>query len=113
MNKLPVSRYPLVIVLALLLAACGSPAATEAPTAAPPAPEVVSQPATETAAPEPTALTVDPAAPTASLPPLDLNNLPDVPRVAFQGDNWFQPTAASQIQMVSGKVQLWDFSAVW
>ncbi len=113
MQKLIMYRFPLVIVLALMLAACGSPAATEAPTVVPPAPEVVSQPATETAGPEPTAVAVDPAAPAATLPPLDLNNLPDVPRVVLPGDSWFQPTAASQIQMVSGKVQLWDFSAVW
>ncbi len=113
MQKLLPNRFPLVIVLALTLAACGSPAATEAPTPDLPTPEVFSQPATETAAPEPTPVAVDPAAPTATLPPLDPNNLPDVPRVEFQGNNWFQPTASSQIAMVSGKVQLWDFSAVW
>jgi hypothetical protein len=46
-------------------------------------------------------------------PALDLANLPEVPLVELPGDSWFQPTPPGQIRLASGKVQLFDFSAVW
>lgn len=112
-------RIALVLLLGLILSACGgsgAPAEGAAPTTDLPAPEVVTVAATPTeaaVAPDLTSAPPTDAAAPAADPALDLNNLPDVPLVEFQGNNWFQPTAVSQIQMVSGKVQLFDFSAVW
>lgn len=113
MKKQPVKHVLLAIVLLNLLAACASPATPAAPSADLPTPQTITLAPDETAGAEPTANAVAPAAPDAARPTLDLNNLPDVPLVSYPGDSWFQPTAASQIQLNSGKVQLLDFSAVW
>ncbi|TAK11538.1 MAG: hypothetical protein EPO32_11870 [Anaerolineae bacterium] len=112
-------RIELVLMLGLILSACGgsgAPTEIAAPPTELPAPEIVTLAATSTVAAPTLELTSAPptqAASPAADPALDLNNLPDVPLVEFQGNNWFQPTAVSQIQLVSGKVQLFDFSAVW
>ncbi|MGD8458071.1 MAG: hypothetical protein PVF83_16965 [Anaerolineales bacterium] len=40
--------------------------------------------------------------------------LPDIPTISFgPGDAWFQSTDPNQIQLVSGKVQVFKFSASW
>ena len=40
--------------------------------------------------------------------------LPSIPSVQFgPGDDWFRPTNPADIQMASGNVQFFEFSAVW
>jgi len=40
--------------------------------------------------------------------------LPPLPEVRFgPGDAWFRPTDPTEIQLAAGKVQLFEFSAVW
>jgi hypothetical protein len=41
-------------------------------------------------------------------------DLPPIPEVRFgAGDAWFRPTDPTEIQLAAGKVQLFEFSAVW
>ena len=41
-------------------------------------------------------------------------NHPPIPEVRFgAGDAWFRPTDPTEIQLTAGKMQLFEFSAVW
>ncbi|MBI3158595.1 MAG: hypothetical protein HYZ26_03220 [Chloroflexi bacterium] len=107
MPSLPI-RFSIFIAAALVLAACGDQPAEEADL---PQPQV--QISTSTISPT----TAIGAPPETGVPSpesvLDLDNLPDVPHIELPGNDWFQPTPPGQIQLASGKVQLFDFSAVW
>jgi len=79
--------------------------ATELPTVK------VTEPLTSTTS-EPPAATAEVTEETQSLP--SPQELPDIPLVDYgPGDAWFRPTDPSQIQLASGKVQVFKFSASW
>jgi hypothetical protein len=112
MKKYPYILILLITLLAVILAACtpadvgdqskaGEMDGADVLVTQPPSTESVSD------MKEPTPATEDVA-------PKQPEELPAIPEVKFgAGSDWFRPTPPEGIQLASGGVQLFEFSAVW
>lgn len=122
MKKSNLVFFSFVLFSALILVSCNGKDKTEillSETENPDVGDVATElPAVE--ATEPLALiTSEPPVTTAEVTgetqsPPSPQELPDIPLIEYgPGDAWFRPTDPSQIQLASGKVQVFKFSASW
>ncbi len=105
----------LVAILGIGLVACTSANVSNQPGEG----EVVGSDTTSTQPPSTQAISpwetvLPPAAPTEDVAQKPIEELPPIPVVQFgPGNDWFRPTPPEEIQLASGGVQLFEFSAVW
>ena len=115
MKKNPFILISLLVIFGIILAACtpadtgnqpGGGEVVGSDTTSPPQP-----PSTQAVSPGDTV--APPAPPTEDLAPKPPEELPPIPPVSFgPGSDWFRPTPPGEIQLASGKVQLFEFSIV-
>jgi predicted small secreted protein len=127
MKKYHYLLFPLLVLSSLILASCSNAAGEgQASGGEVGNPEVVSGESVAQVEETEPPLTEDiseveaevtetpPVPPTEDAAPQGPAEIPAIPEVNFgPGDAWFRPTRPSDIQLASGGVQLFEFSAVW
>ncbi len=105
----------LIGILGISLVACSTASPSDQQSGG----EVVGSDTTSTQSPSPQPVPqgetdVPPATPTEDFVPKPTEELPPIPVVQFgSGSDWFRPTPPEEIQLTSGGLQLFEFSAVW
>ena len=118
MNKNRSTLISLIALLAIILVACqtgdigGQPDSEDAVGVGVVATE--SSPTEEVPFAQPVDTQAPPPPPTEDVTPKQPEELPSIPVVQFgPGSDWFRPTPPGEIQLASGGIQLFEFSAVW